>query len=74
MPEEYGVITEMYAYAAFFVVLLTYGMETAFFRFSSKKNEFKKVYSTALTSILISSVVFILLMYLNLDSLVISCL
>lgn len=69
IPEEYGVITEMYAYAAFFVVLLTYGMETAFFRFSSKKNEFKKVYSTTLISILISSLVFILLMYLNLDSL-----
>ena len=37
IPEEYGVITEMYAYLAFFLVLLTYGMETTFFRFSNKE-------------------------------------
>ena len=28
--ERYGIITEMYAYVAFLVVFLTYGMETAF--------------------------------------------
>ena len=28
--EQYGIITEMYAYVAFLVVFLTYGMETAF--------------------------------------------
>ena len=34
---EYGVITELYAYIAFLLVLLTYGMETAFFRFAEKE-------------------------------------
>jgi len=34
--DQYGVVTEMYAYVAFLIVILTYGMETAFFRFSSK--------------------------------------
>ena len=34
-PGEYGVITEMYAYLAFLIVL-TYGLETAFFRFKQK--------------------------------------
>ena len=50
IPEEYGVITEMYAYLAFFLVLLTYGMETTFFRFSNK-HENRNVYSTALISV-----------------------
>jgi len=64
LPAEYGVVTELYAYVAFLVVLLTYGMETAFFRFS-KKEETTKVYSTTLISLLISSVVFVGLIFLN---------
>ena len=34
LPAEYGIVTEMYAYAAFFAILLTYGIETSFFRFT----------------------------------------
>ena len=64
LPAEYGVVTELYAYVAFFVVMLTYGMETAFFRFS-KKEETTNVYSTTLISLLISSVIFIGLIFLN---------
>ena len=64
LPAEYGVVTELYAYVAFLVVLLTYGMETAFFRFS-KREETTKVYSTTLISLLISSVVFVGLIFLN---------
>ena len=37
IPAEYGVVTELYAYVAFLVIILTYGLETAFFRFSQKK-------------------------------------
>jgi len=58
IPEEYGVITEMYAYLAFFLVLLTYGMETTFFRFSSK-HENRNVYSTALISVLSTALLFL---------------
>ena len=64
LPAEYGVVTELYAYVAFLVVMLTYGMETAFFRFS-KKEETTNVYSTTLISLLISSVIFIGLIFLN---------
>ena len=64
LPAEYGVVTEFYAYVAFLVVLSTYGMETAFFRFS-KKEETTKVYSTTLISLLLSSIVFIGFMSLN---------
>lgn len=59
VTERFGVITEMYAYVAFLVVILTYGMETAYFRFQSKKeNEHSEVYSTVLFSLLISTAVF----------------
>ena len=45
----YGIVTEMYAWAALLFVLLTFGMETTFFRFASKEGENEKmVYSTAL--------------------------
>ena len=68
LPEEYGVVTEMYAYVAFLVVLLTYGLETAFFRFSKKESDVKIVYSTALISLVVSSFVFVLLMFISSQS------
>lgn len=62
IPSEYGVITELYAYVAFFAVLLVYGMETSFFRFSTKPEHNKtEVYKSALTLIAISTSVFLLL-------------
>ena len=45
----YGIVTNLYAYAAFFLALLTFGMETTLFRFASKEGEDgKMVYSNAL--------------------------
>lgn len=58
---EYGVITELYAYMAFLLVLLTYGMETTFFRFAEKGPDPKKVFSTSLFSLFVTSVTFIVL-------------
>ena len=60
-PEEYGVVTELYAYVAFLVIFLTYGLETAFFSFSKKENNSDKVYGTALVSLVISSCLFLAL-------------
>ena len=57
--EQFGIITEMYAYVAFLVVILTYGIETAFFRYSQKVSNKRTVYSTALISLLVTSSVFI---------------
>ncbi|MEM7161786.1 MAG: oligosaccharide flippase family protein [Bacteroidota bacterium] len=60
VPEQFGVYTEMYAYVAFLVVLLTYGLETAFFRFASKKGAHPdKTFSTLLISICSTSLLFI---------------
>ena len=65
LPEEYGVITELYAYVAFLVVILTYGIETSFFRYSQKSPNKKTVYSTALISLLITSTIFVSIIYFN---------
>ena len=45
----YGVVTEVYAWTALLMVILTYGMETTFFRFVNKETEnSERVYSTVL--------------------------
>ena len=60
----YGVITNMYAYTALILVLLTFGMETTFFRFANKEREDpQKVYSTILTAVGFTSLVFIALIF-----------
>ena len=64
-PDQYGIVTEMYAYVAFLVVFLTYGMETAFFRFSTlKEHESKTVYTTVIYSLIATSFFFILISFL----------
>jgi len=63
IPEEYGVVTELYAYVAFLVIVLTYGLETAFFRFSQKENNNRIVYSTSLISLIFTSLLFISFMF-----------
>jgi len=62
VPQQYGVITEMYAYVAFLIVMLTYGMETAYFRFSTKEGaEPNTIFSTVLGSLVSSTAMFILM-------------
>lgn len=56
--EVYAVVIEFYAYAVFLAIILTYGLETAYFRFSAKEDE-RKVFSTANSSLLLSSLVFL---------------
>ena len=48
---DFGTQSEMYGYVAFFNVILLYGMETAFFRFSNTNKDNPKIFSTALTSL-----------------------
>ena len=56
---QYGIITNVYAYVALLIILLTYGMETTFFRFMSKEGEDpKKVYATSLRMVATTSLVF----------------
>lgn len=57
----YGVVTNIYAFVALFLVLLTYGMETGFFRFMNKEKDNQKVYSSILIAVGSTSLLFILL-------------
>jgi O-antigen/teichoic acid export membrane protein len=65
---EYGDVTLLYAYAAFLLIILSYGIETAFFRFSQREPNKRVVYSTALISLLISSSLFVGFIYFNAQS------
>jgi len=58
---DYGIITELYAWMVLLLVILTYGMETGFFRFSQREEEAEKVYSTSLISLFATSILFLVL-------------
>jgi O-antigen/teichoic acid export membrane protein len=60
-PGEYGTVNVFYAYASFLMVVLTYGMETAFFRFNEHEKDRGKVFSTGMISLIISSALFLIL-------------
>ena len=56
----YGVVTNLYAYTALIFVILTFGMETSFFRFANKEGaDYRKVFSTSLFVVATLSIVFL---------------
>lgn len=58
-PAEYGKISAVYGYTALLLILLTYGMETGFFRFMNKEQEDpQKVYSSIIISLATTSILF----------------
>jgi len=64
---QYGVVTELYAWMVLLLIILTYGMETGFFRFSQKNEDFEKVYSTALISLFATSLMFVVLVFIFIE-------
>jgi O-antigen/teichoic acid export membrane protein len=65
---DYGVVSELYAWVAFLVVLLTFGMETTFFRFLQDNEDKEKVFRNGfLTVIGLNAVFFLILIYFNQD-------
>lgn len=60
LPEEYGIYSTLMAYLILGNVLLSYGMETAFFRFVTKDSlQQKIVQSTTITSLTVSTLIFL---------------
>ena len=67
MPSEYAIVAEMYAYAALFMVIGSFGMETGFFRFAKDKsivdehssNSLSKVFSSSFTFLLTNALVLV---------------
>jgi O-antigen/teichoic acid export membrane protein len=65
---EYGVITNVYAYVSILVILLTFGMETTFFRFMNRDGEEpRRIYSTTLRILATTSMLSIAVVLLLLD-------
>lgn len=58
---DYGIVSYLYAIVAVVIVVLNYGMETGFFRYASKEEDYEKVYCTCLVSIVSTSLLFIAL-------------
>lgn len=59
---DYGIVTNLYAWTALLLVILTYGMETGFFRFANREDKNPaQVYTTILTSIGTTSLLFAVL-------------
>ena len=64
-PEgKYGILSNLLAYVAFFQVLLTYGMETSYFRFASKSDKPNEVFGTSFIALTATSVLFVLIITL----------
>lgn len=61
VPEEYGVVSELYAYIGFLVVLLMFGVETAFFRFYSQEETKTKAFNTGFSMLLVVNGLFLIL-------------
>ena len=59
--DDYGIVTNLYAWTALLLVLLTYGMETGFFRFANREDyDAKSVYKTAYWTLFTTSALFAL--------------
>lgn len=60
----YGVVTNLYAYTALILVILTFGMETTFFRFANKEDENPHtVFSTTMAMVGFLTVLFLAIVF-----------
>lgn len=50
-PADYGVVSELYAWVAFLIVFLTFGMETAYFRFIQESEDKEKPFRNAFLTV-----------------------
>ena len=67
-PAHYGVVSELYAWVAFLIVILTFGMETAFFRFIQTSENKEQTYLNSLATVLGFNVLFFaILLFFNND-------
>ena len=58
--QQFGVVTNTYAWVAVSIIFFTYGLETGYFRFANKvDNDKERVFSTSLISVLATAVLFV---------------
>ena len=63
--QDFGKMNIIYAAIPVLIAMFTYGFETAYFRFSSQQQYKKSIYSTAALSLIISSILFTTVLWLN---------
>ncbi|PKQ62127.1 hypothetical protein BZG01_18035 [Labilibaculum manganireducens] len=61
IPEDYGIVTNLMSYVAILLVVLTYGMETGYFRFASQEKEGDSTFSTGFISLIATSILFLII-------------
>jgi len=64
-PADYGIVADLYSWAVLLNIVVTYGMETAVFRFTKNDSSGVSAFATAFYSILISSLLFFFAVALN---------
>ena len=67
VESEYGIVTNLMAYVAMALVILTYGLETGFFRYANDEDCKSNVFSTTFLSVTTTSLLFLLGVFLFLD-------
>lgn len=67
--QEFADVSIVFSWLVFFNVILSYGMETAFFRFFNSEDDKKKVFSTSIVSLFWSTMIFLVLALLYRDKL-----
>ena len=60
-PADYGVVSELYAWVAFLIVVLTFGMETSYFRFLQQKENPSEIFKTSFLTVIGINVLFFLI-------------
>lgn len=63
--DQYGVLTELYSWTSLISAILTFGMETTYFRYLNKEKDNPEVYNDSFLTLLATSSLFILLGALN---------
>lgn len=63
---EYGIVTNLMSYIALLMIILTYGTETGFFRFSTKENR-NDVFSTLMFSLSVTTLFFFAIAFSFID-------
>lgn len=65
---DYGVISELYAWVAFLIVLLTFGMETAFFKYLNERDDKDTIFRNSFLTVLGINILFFLLLLISSSS------
>ena len=64
---EYGIVSDLFVYAGILMIIFTYRMETAYFRYASRSDDPKHVFSTASLAVIGAVVIFTTLLFILLQ-------